>query len=199
MLPTMAYFPEGINKNTDVNVLSKLPIAGTLLGRIEATKYLIPNQIQTTESEVMPNRMDLREGFQTTSAQRLGRSAEALHYALIQSVPAGPGKEPVIRVFPTWPKEWDAQYTLLCRGGFLVTSSMNEEKIEFVEILSQAGETFRLRNPWPCNEVTIYLNGKKQKEVKSALITFKTKVDDRYVIVSKGSSLTEFERTLLNN
>lgn len=194
-----SYFPNGINRNTAVNVLSKLPVAGTILGRVEATKYLIPNQIRTTESEAMPNRMDLREGFQTTSAQRLGRAADALHYALCQSVPSGPGEETVIRVFPAWPKEWNAQYTLLCRGGFLVTSSINEEKIEFVEILSQAGEICKLRNPWPDSDVTIYVNGKEQKEEKGALITFNTQVDDRYVIVPKGSSPTQFERTLLKN
>ena len=69
----------------------------------------------------MANRMDQREGRQTTSAQRLGRAADALHNALVQSVGAGPAADPVIRVFPACPHEWDAAFTLLCRGGFLVT------------------------------------------------------------------------------
>lgn len=194
-----AFFASGINKNTAVNVLSKLPVAGTILGREEATKYLIANQIQTTESEVLANRMDLREGFQTTSAQRLGRAAEALNYALCQSAPAGPGEESVIRVFPAWPREWNAQYTLLCRGGFLVTSSVNKEKIEFVEIFSKAGQTCRLRNPWPDAEVTIFINGKKQKSERGPLITFKTNANNRYVIVPKGTSPKQFERILLEN
>ena len=38
----------------------------------------------------MANRMDQREGPQTTSAQRLGRAADALHNALVQSVGRAP-------------------------------------------------------------------------------------------------------------
>jgi hypothetical protein len=127
--------------------------------------------------------MDLREGYQTTSVQRLGRAAYALHNALYQSVPEGPGQEPVIRVFPAWPREWNAQYTLLCRGGFLVSSSMQEGKIEFVEILSQKGAICRLRNPWPSTEVTVFKNGKKLKNLEGTLLSFKTQSDDRFVIV----------------
>ncbi len=67
-----AYFPNGIEANTNVNVLSKLPVAGSVLGREASTKYLIPNQIETGEIEVMANRMDMREGFQAISIQRLG-------------------------------------------------------------------------------------------------------------------------------
>jgi hypothetical protein len=194
-----SYFSNGIHENTGVNVLSKLPIAGALLGREEATRYLIPNQIQTTESEVLSNRMDLREGFQTTSAQRLGRAAEALHYALCQSIPAGPGEQPVIRVFPAWPKEWNAHYSLLCRGGFLVTSSLINKKIEFVEILSQAGEVCRLRNPWPGTEVVIYRNGKKLKDENGELMVFKTKLNDRFVIIPQGVSTKPFNKNLPEN
>src|SRR5688500_17368905 len=89
-----------IDTGTRVNVLSKLAVAGVQLGRVEATRYLIPNQIRTKEIPPLINRMDLREGFQTTSVQRLGRAAEALHYALCQSIPAAPGAAPVIHVFP---------------------------------------------------------------------------------------------------
>ena len=177
------YFPDGIHENTSVNVLSKLPAIGALLGRVEAAKYLIPNQIRTDETEVLPNRMDLREGYQTTSVQRLGRAADALHYALCQSMPAGPGQELIISVFLSWPKEWDAQYTLLCRGGFLVSSSMQKGEIEFVEILSQKGATCRLRNPWPATEVTVFRNGKKFESLKGTLLTFTTQTGDRFVVV----------------
>ncbi len=141
-------------------MLSKLPVAGAILGRTEATRYLIPNQIRTAEVEVMPNRMDLREGFQATSVQRLGRAAEALLYALCQAAPSGPAQDPVIHIFPAWPVAWDAQYSLICRGGFVVTSSRRQGQTEFVEVHSQAGTTCRTRNPWPGQSVTIYRNGK---------------------------------------
>jgi hypothetical protein len=183
------YFSSGINAQTKVNVLSKLAVAGSVLGRSESTRYLLPNQIRTAEVEVMPNRMDLREGFQTTSIQRLGRAAEALQYALCQSVPSSPGKDPVLHIFPAWPREWDAQYTLLCRNSFLVTSSMRKGLIEFVEVVSQAGKELRIRNPWPGSEVVIYRNGKQWSVSRRDRIALQTTLGDQLIFVKKGNSL----------
>jgi hypothetical protein len=193
-----AYFSSGINAQTKVYVLSKLPVAGSLLGRSESTRYLLPNQIRTAEVEVMPNRMDLREGPQTTSIQRLGRAAEALQYALCQSVPSSPGKEPVLHIFPAWPREWDAQYTLLSRNGFLVSSSMRKGLVEFVEVVSQAGKQLRIRNPWPGNQVVIYRNGKEWRVNKQESIELQTVVGDRTIFVKTGTGLDLLKKNKIN-
>jgi hypothetical protein len=183
------YFPSGINAQAKIYVLSKLPVAGSLLGRSESTRYLLLNQIRTAEVEVMPNRMDLREGFQTTSIQRLGRAAEALQYALCQSIPSSPGEDPVLHIFSAWPGEWDAQYTLLGRNAFLVSSSVRKGLIDFVEVISQAGKELRIKNPWPGNEVIIYRNGKELNVSKQERIELQTKTGDRLTFVKKGNSL----------
>jgi hypothetical protein len=54
----------------------------------------------------------------------------------------------VIRVFPAWPKEWNARFKLAARGGFLVEASVKNGVVEFVELESLAGAECRLRNPW---------------------------------------------------
>ena len=141
-----SYFRNGINAETRVNVLSKLAVAGSILGRKESTRYLVLNQMQSAESEELANRMTLREGFQTTGVQRLGRAADALHSALLQSAPSSPGEKPVLRVFPAWPEDWEASYTLLGRGNFLVTSSIQNNIIRFVEISSRSGSNCSIRN-----------------------------------------------------
>jgi hypothetical protein len=192
-----SYFPSGITEQQPVHVLSKLPIAGSLLGNKESTRYLIPNQIQTKEIDVMCNRMDLREGEQTTSIQRLGRAAEALQYALCQSIPAAPGQETIIRVFPAWPEDWSAQFSLLCRGGFLVGSSFQKGTVEFVSITSQQEKTCRLRNPWPGKEVVLYRNGKRWRKVNEPLITFPTKTNDNFLVVLNGT-MTDTEDVRLS-
>jgi hypothetical protein len=192
------YFSSGINAQAKVYVLSKLPVAGSLLGRSESTRYLLPNQIRTAEVEVMPNRMDLREGFQTTSIQRLGRAAEALQYALCQSVPSSPGRDPVLHIFPAWPREWDAQYTLLGRNAFLVSSSMRKGLIEFVEVVSQAGNELRIRNPWPGNEVVIYRNGKEWQVNKQDRIELPTAAGDQLIFIKKGSSLDFLKKKMIS-
>jgi len=152
-----AYYRSGIGPQTNVGVLSKLPIAAATLGRADAVRYLIPAQIHSRVGEratayknggALANRMMLREGPQALDAERLGRGSEALHLALLQSNAAEPGGDPVIRVFPAWPKEWDARFRLAARGGVLVTASMKGGVIEFVELESPAGGECRVRNPW---------------------------------------------------
>jgi len=181
----------GITADRQIGILSKLPVTGALMGRVDATRYLIPSQIRYAGApagrSVMRNRLDLSEGPQTTNVQRLGRMTDALHNALCQSVPAKPGEDTVIRVFPAWPDEWSAQFTLLCRGNFLVTSSFRNGTTEFVEIKSQAGKDCKMRNPWGNEEVTIYRNGERLQQTKDNLIAFPTKTNDVFVIV-KGDT-----------
>jgi hypothetical protein len=152
-----AAFPRGIGSGANVTVLSKLPIAGAMLGRADTVRYLIPAQIEVKTPErntayksggVLANRMTLREGPQALDAQRLGRAAEALHLALLQSNPRAPGENPVIKVFPAWPTEQDASFRLLARGGFMISSSFKAGHVEFVEIESLAGGECVLVNPW---------------------------------------------------
>ncbi|MBW6479030.1 MAG: hypothetical protein K0B37_06330 [Bacteroidales bacterium] len=193
-----SYFRNGINSETRVNVLSKLPVTGSILGRCESTQYLIPNQINTAETEVLANRMTLREGFQTTGVQRLGRVADALHLALFQSAPSEPGGKPVIRVFPAWPANWDASFTLLGRGNFLITTSIQDNSIEFIEIKSLAGEICIVRNPWPGDIVSLYVGGKEIKTFKGELIEFQTRQKGNYILVKKGAEPKKYIKEIIN-
>jgi rhamnogalacturonyl hydrolase YesR len=161
---------------TRPGVLSKVPVTAAMMGRAEAIRYLLPNQLLYPDrAPVLANRLDQREGVQTTNAQRLGRVADTLHNALLQSVAAGPAREPVIRVFPAWPGEWDAAFTLRARGAFLVSSSMKAGRIEFVQIKSQLGGPCRLRNPWPDMTVTLSRDAKKADDLSGSLLVFATK------------------------
>jgi len=161
--------------NTRPGVLSKVGVTVAMMGRADAVRYMLPNQLSFPDrAPILANRLDQREGTQTTNAQRLGRVADTLHNALMQSVAAGPAREPVIRVFPAWPKEWDAAFTLLARGAFLVGSSMKAGKIEYVRIESQAGGECRLRNPWPGATVSLERNGNKAQDLSGDLLRFST-------------------------
>src|SRR5262245_44690296 len=200
-----AYFRDGITDATQVSVLSRLAIAASALGRADAVRFLIPNQIRVLRREretayrgggVLANRMTLREGPQALDAQRLGRAAEALHLALLQSAPPYPGGDPIIRVFPSWPEGWNASYTLLARGAFLVTSSIERGRIGFVELESQAGVECRLRNPWGESEVNLFRDGKKSENLKGSLLRFSTRKGERVVVVVSGDTLEAHRRDL---
>ncbi len=192
-----SYFKNGINEETSVNVLSKMPVVGSILGRIESTRYLIPNQIKTAESEVLRNRMTLREGFQTNGVQRLGRAADALHLALFQSAPSDPGEKPVIRVFPAWPENWDATFALLGRGNFLITSSIKNNTIEFVEIKSQSGSYCIIHNPWSGLKVSLFIDGRESETFTGDLLEFPTTTNSNYILVKKGTKPAQFKQTIL--
>jgi hypothetical protein len=181
-----------------VGVLSKIPLTCAVMGRAEAVQTLIPAQFNTNErGGILMNRMDLREGPQTTTAQRLGNASDALHTALCYDLPAGPAQPSVIHVFAAWPKQWDAEYTLLARGGFLVSSAMHSGEIKFVELKSQLGGECRLRNPWPETEVTLYRNGKKVESLNGSLLNFITRRGEDIVLVPPGVEPGRFEKIIL--
>ena len=184
-------YPNGIGTNTPVGVLSKMAIAGTTLGRVAATQFLVPNQIRALTAErqtayrggqVLANRMTLREGPQALDAQRLGRAAEALQLALLQSAPGTPAADPVIRLFPAWPEEWDAQFTLRARGAFVVKSAIRGGRITLVELYSLAGAPAWIRNPWGTTPVTLYRNGQRWQQLAGPLLKFDTVRGDVIVV-----------------
>jgi Glycosyl hydrolase family 95 catalytic domain len=190
-----SFFPNGIDAETRVGVLSKLAIAAATLGNADAVRFLIPNQMRVLRQEreqayrggsVLANRLTLREGNQAMDAQRLGRASEALHLALLQSNPPGPAEDPVLRVFAAWPKQWDAAFRLLARGAFLVASSIRAGRIGFVEIESLAGGECKLRNPWPEAAVTLFRNGHKSEELQGSLLRFATRRGEKILVVPSG-------------
>jgi hypothetical protein len=139
-----AYVDE--KKLKPLHPLRRLPACAAMLGRSADVKELLPMQCKAGD---LPNRMSTAEGHQAHTIEHLGNASLGLELALCQSIAPGPGEDPVIRVFPAWPREWDASFTLACRRGFLVTASMRGGVIELVRIRSQLGNDCRMRSPWP--------------------------------------------------
>jgi len=196
-----------------VSELSKATITAATMGDDEGIKTLVPAQIRYEGLEEgypdmdsawarwrgpLRNRLSLMEGYQGMGGQRLGNAMEGLVLALCRATPADPAGKTIIRVFPAWPNQWDAQFTLLARGNFLVTSSMRKRAVEFVEIQSQSGGQCRLRNPWGDKAgVTVYRNGTKWKNMDGSLLTFETSEGENFVIVQKNSSPDQYKRIVL--
>lgn len=191
--------------NTPVGLLSKVPIAAATLGRSEDVRYLIPNQMRGLpgrrdtsgrKTANLENRMSLREGPQALDAEALGRASEALNLALLQSSPGEPAGDPVTRLAPALPKEWNAAFTLRARGGFLVTSSIESGRIAFVELLSEAGARCRLRNPWTKAQVTLYRDGRKAESLAGSLIEFDTREGEQIVVVPGNDNPERYRRKI---
>jgi hypothetical protein len=189
------FFRGGIQPDTPVSVLSKLAIAAAALGRADAVRVLVPNQMRALRREregaykgggVLANRMMLREGHQALDAQRLGRASEALQLALLQSQPPEPGGDPVIRIFPAWPRDWEARYVLRARGAFVVSASIQGGRIGSVELRSLAGAQARLRNPWGEASVQVWRDEKRAETLAGKLLTLQTRVGETVRVVPGG-------------
>ena len=194
-----------VNDSTVVRVLARTAVAAANLGLSEDIKYLIPAQIRSSaencdvvgagESGLRPlrNRLMLREGPGAIECQRLGNAVNSLCLSLLQSVPASPEKEPVNYIFPAWPKEWDAQFTLAARNAFLISASQVGGQIEFVEIQSGKGGQCIVQNPWDGKELTVYRDGKKSNNMSGKLLTLPSKVGEIITLVPKGAALPNKE------
>lgn len=82
------------------------------------------------------------------SAQRLGNVAAAVQLALCQSSGGSPDADPAIKLFAAVPADWNAEFSLWCRGGFLVTAAICQGKIDRIVIRSRDGNALRLYNPF---------------------------------------------------
>ena len=180
-------FTDGIDEETPIHVMWGHALAAARLGRAPDWKHLALNQIackwadmdfcyfdQTDRDGVLENRMTLREGVNALGAERLGNAAFSFQLAVCQDAPPGPGGDPVIRLFPAWPKGWRGAFKLRCRGGFVVQASIENDEVGEVEVTSEAGATLRLRNPWAGRSVSVIRNGKPGSTAADDLIIAET-------------------------
>jgi len=177
-------YPEGVNENTGVFQNDRNPITAAHLGLGEDLKHLLPNQLVSPDTEqyftdsfgpgILPNRITLQAQI-ALDYERYGNNAYILHAALLQSVPPAPGEESVNYIFPSFPKDWNATYKLAARGGFLITSSIRQGEIGFVEIMSRVGGECRISNPWNGKTLTVYRNGKKADDLSGEMLILPTK------------------------
>ena len=88
-----------------------------------------------------------------------------------------------IRVFPNWVKSKDAGFTTLrAMGAFLISSSLNHGKVEYVNIFSEKGRSCTLENPWGDQKVQMVRNGQKPEILSGRLLKFDTKPTERISI-----------------
>lgn len=154
--------------------LSRFLLDAAALGRSEFNIILnnLNNEINSKVSS-STNRL----GFVTSDWAEFGGYgilSAGLQDGLMQSISATPGGDPVIRVFPGWDRNKPAYFKLLAKGGFLVSSSVINGEISFLEINSQIGGTCRIRNPWPGKTISLNRNGVKSEDLKGSLISFAT-------------------------
>ena len=203
-----ALHPNGIDPSIVVTVLSTESTAAANLGRGEDMRYLLPSQILNSDPgrgycdpqgsgppRILANRMTLREGPGAIGAERLGRMSAALHASLLQSNPPAPGGDPIVHVFPAWPREWNAQFMLSARGGFVVTSSFAKGTVKFVELRAKAAGNCRLRNPWT-TAAALFRNGRAAGDLHGEILEFTLAQGETAVVAPMGQTLASLRQAI---
>ena len=93
---------------------------------------------------------------------------------MLNSSPESLTNEEPVRIFTDWPKDWHAAFTLLARGGFIVSAAQQDGTVPLVEVLSQRGGEFRLVNPWGVVAVDVYRDRRQAERVAGATLRFAT-------------------------
>ena len=139
-------------------------------------------------AKIFRNRLRLREGPGAIDAEDLGGLTAGIHSSLLASTPESVTNQEPIKVFAEWPKDWDAAFTLLARGDFLISAAQKSGAIPLVEIVSQAGGPLRLANPWGAARVTVYRNGRKAEDLSGDVLALSTAKGETVVVVQEGHS-----------
>jgi hypothetical protein len=138
-------------------------------------------------AQIFRNRLRLREGPGAIDAEHIAGLASGVHSTLINSHPESLTNEEPVSIFNGWPRDWDAAFSLLARGNFIVSSAQLRGRIPLVEIVSQHGGLLRLANPWPGEGATLYRHGRKSQKLSGPTLLIETAKDDQIVLVPKGS------------
>jgi hypothetical protein len=139
-------------------------------------------------AKIFRNRLRLREGPGAIDAEHIAGLAAGIHQTLADSHPESITNTEPIALFTQWPKDWDAAFTLLARGGFLVSSAQVKGTIPLVEIVSPRGGECRLANPWRGTATTVFRNGRKAEDLSGDTLVFATATGETIVIVPRGKT-----------
>jgi alpha-L-fucosidase 2 len=100
---------------------------------------LIDRFKQVINARIAPN---LRIADPSHGIEKSG-ATEAINSMLVQS------DQGIISLFPVWPAGKDASFwQLRQKGAFVVSSAKQSDRVGYVDVVSKAGGTLRLKNPW---------------------------------------------------
>ncbi|MFD5114461.1 discoidin domain-containing protein [Streptomyces sp. NPDC058391] len=106
-------------------------------------------------------------------------ATEAVNSMLIQT------DQQYITLFPTWPAGKNASfYQLRQKGAFVVSSAKQSDKVSYVDVISKAGGTLKLKNPWTSTFTVTNASGAAVPfTTANGVISVQTSVGQTYHIV----------------
>lgn len=95
--------------------------------------------------------------------------------------------EGVLRIFPNWNHTKNASFSnLRAYGAFVISSSLQNGNIEFVNILSEKGRPCVVENPWPGKTVQLNRSGNRTALLTGKRFSFPTKENESIILKPVG-------------
>jgi hypothetical protein len=122
--------------------------------------------------------------------EQLGTTLMGINESMVQSY------NDTIRVFPALPSDasFVGKFTLLAKGGFLVSSEKESNEIKYVGIKSLYGKNVSLVNPWGTAEVQVRKASDNSiaQTTSGAIVSFGTVSGEVYVVERTAKALSTF-------
>jgi hypothetical protein len=78
----------------------------------------------------------------------------------------------IIRLFPNWPENKDAAFhTLRAAGGFLVSSSLKDGRVQYLSVFCENDNCLKLYNPWNPQILLNVTIGDSRESIEGDIIT----------------------------
>jgi alpha-L-fucosidase 2 len=102
-----------------------------------------------------------------------------------------------VKVFADWPSGTNAKFgDLPAYGGFLVSSDLESNAVQYLRLVSQKGRSVTLTNPWPGQSLALYRNGTSAGTVSGSKITLTTSAGEVLHLAPAGTSYAEILRRM---
>ncbi|MEY9905874.1 alpha-L-fucosidase 2 [Catenulispora sp. MAP12-49] len=102
-----------------------------------------------------------------------------------------------VKVFPDWPAGSNAKFgDLLAYGDFLVSSSIKDDAVQYLQTTSQAGGDFTFTNPWAGHAIAYYADGVYRGTLSGTKITLNTAAGETIDLAPAGTALATIRTEL---
>jgi hypothetical protein len=169
-------------------------------GNAPSTFYAAAARVGYNPSTIMSNLNDeaTNESYNNMAVHHSGGGIENLNVTtsgvdemLLQSF------QNDVKVFADWPSNSNAKFgDLLAYGDFLISSSIQNNAVQYVQATSQAGGDYVFTNPWPGQSIEYYDNGTDEGTLSGTEITVSTSVGETIDLAPAGTSLSTIQTEL---
>ena len=166
------------NWNSD-NSPATLYAAAAIVGYNPST---LMNELNDEATNQSYNNMAVHHGG--GGIENLNVTTSGLDEMLVQSF------QNDVKVFADWPSNSNAKFgDLLAYGDFLISSSIQDNTVQYVQVTSQGGGKYTFTNPWPGKSFAYYVNGTERGTLSGVKITLNTNVGETIDLAPVGTSM----------